>query len=304
VSAKTEYLEREQRYARPVAIVTALGVSLFVVAAIGPALAGMTTSGRDAQQLRDFHDHASGLLAFSIVSAIAVLLVTPCLVYLFRAARARNPRVRREMIGLIYIGFVLLAVSLVLSWVARHDTANMFVQEVAGRKFPSHFAKGLLDDSSLGQTAGALLLPAALALITSTIYVSLQALRTGLLTRFWGTFGMAVGAGFLFLGPIGIVLWLAYVAVLIGGWLPSGRPPAWTTGEAMPWPKPGEQPQRGAGGDPSSPGREPGGDPAAPGRAAEEAAGIGSVVEGEAQPVQRQPGERRKRKRRQQPDSG
>jgi uncharacterized membrane protein len=200
------------------------------------------------------------------------------------------------MIGLIYIGFVLLAVSVVLSWVARHDTANTFVQEVAGRKFPSRFAKGLLDDSSLGQTAGALLLPAALALITSTIYVSLQAQRTGLLTRFWGTFGMAVGAGFLFLGPIGIVLWLAYVAVLIGGWLPSGRPPAWTTGEAMPWPKPGEQPQR-PGGDPAAPGSEagPGGDPAAPGREAEEAAGGGP----EAQPVQRQPGERRKRKRRQ-----
>jgi hypothetical protein len=290
VSTKAETLEREERTARPVAIVSLVGCALFIVSALGEPLAGVSTGGRNAQQLHDFHDHATAVAVFSWLSAIAALLMVPALVYLFQAARARNPGMRRELIGLIFIGFVFFAVSIIIGWIARHDVSNTFVREVGGRKFPDHYASGLLDDSGTGKAAATLVLPAVLGIIVSLIYTSLQAMRTGLLTRFWGTLGMALGAAFLILGPLAalfVALWLGYVSLLIGGWLRRGRPPAWAAGEAMPWPKPGEEPERG-----------PGSDPAAPGSGAEEAAGS-AVVEGEARPVPRQRGERRKRKRRQ-----
>jgi hypothetical protein len=81
----------------------------------------------------------------------------------------------------------------------------------------------------------------ALCLIVGLFYTALWAMRTGVLSRFWAAFGMALGVTVL----IGIVLflfvWLAYIGLLIGGWVPGGRPPAWDAGEAVPWPTPGEK---------------------------------------------------------------
>jgi hypothetical protein len=273
---KAEFLDREQQTARAVAIATLSGCALMIISLFGPQLVGLSSSDRDAEQLRDFHAHAGSLLIFAILSAIGVLLLIPGFVYLLRAARDRNPKVRKEMIYLVFLGFGVLAVSLVISWAARNEAANSFVNAMPRPKFPSHSANGLLDDSSLGQAAAGLILPAALGIIASGVYTGLQCTRAGLMTRFWGTFGMAVSVGVLFLGPIGVALWMIYVGLLIGNWLPRGRPPAWAAGEAIPWPRPGE----------------------APTASAPERADGNGVVEGEAKPVPRQRGERRKRKQR------
>lgn len=71
------------------------------------------------------------------------------------------------------------------------------------------------------------------------VYTCLHAMRTGLLTRFWGSLGMALGAvSLLFLQFT--VIWFIYAGLLFAGWVPGGRPRAWETGEAVPWPAPGE----------------------------------------------------------------
>ena len=82
-----------------------------------------------------------------------------------------------------------------------------------------------------------------LGLTFAIVYTALWALRTGLLTRFWGAFGIAVGAIFAIsfgteLTVLGFV-WFIYVGLLLAGWVPGGRPPAWAAGEARPWPKGG-----------------------------------------------------------------
>ena len=78
------------------------------------------------------------------------------------------------------------------------------------------------------------------------VYVPLQAQRTGLLTRFFATLGMALGVSSLFIVPA-----LSLLALMIWfGWLgftdprpgAAARPPAWDAGEAIPWPRPGEAP--------------------------------------------------------------
>lgn len=83
----------------------------------------------------------------------------------------------------------------------------------------------------------------ALSLLVAFLYTGLWAMRTGLLTRFWGSLGMVAGFGFLlgnvlFLVP---VAWLVYLGFMMFGATPGGRPPAWAAGEAIPWPTPGEK---------------------------------------------------------------
>jgi hypothetical protein len=66
-------------------------------------------------------------------------------------------------------------------------------------------------------------------------------MRTGLLTRFWGSLGMALGVAALLLRVEFTMIWFIYFGFLLLGRLPGGRPPAWDAGEAVPWPTPGEK---------------------------------------------------------------
>ena len=70
----------------------------------------------------------------------------------------------------------------------------------------------------------------------AVVYTALWTLRTGLLTRFWGSLGIALGAVFV-LFTIFSLVWFIYLGLLLIGWVPGGRPPAWASGEAMPWQK-------------------------------------------------------------------
>ena len=83
-------------------------------------------------------------------------------------------------------------------------------------------------------------LAAQLALGFAFVMICLNAMRVGLLTRFMGVLGIIVGV--LFVVPLApgppVVqsFWLAALAALFAGRWPSGVPPAWTTGHAVPWP--------------------------------------------------------------------
>jgi hypothetical protein len=81
----------------------------------------------------------------------------------------------------------------------------------------------------------------ALGFVFALFYTCLWSMRTGLLSRFWGSLGMALGiATLLGLLPF-LLIWLAYIAFLFLGVVPGGRPPAWEAAEAMPWQTPGEK---------------------------------------------------------------
>jgi hypothetical protein len=77
------------------------------------------------------------------------------------------------------------------------------------------------------------------------VIICLNAMRVGLLTRFMGILGIIVGV--LFVVPLApgppVVqsFWLAALAALFAGRWPSGIPPAWITGRAVPWPSQQEQ---------------------------------------------------------------
>jgi hypothetical protein len=105
------------------------------------------------------------------------------------------------------------------------------------------FANDLIDDSSTVKTGAGLRFPAILGLLIGLIYIPLWAMRTGLLPRFWATLGMALGASLILLpfGILGVVIWFAALGLMLGGWWPGPRPPAWEAGEAIPWLRPEEE---------------------------------------------------------------
>ena len=106
-------------------------------------------------------------------------------------------------------------------------------------------ANDTTSNASTLKIAQALLFPAVLGLVVMMIYVPLQAQRVGLLTRFFGSFGMALGASLILILPVallGVLIWTGYLGLLFVGRVPKGRPPAWEAGEAIAWQRPGEEP--------------------------------------------------------------
>ena len=162
------------------------------------------------------------------------------LFFLFKAAQARTDRVRGMLIGLVVLGPVILAVQGLITWSGQTDVAAQFVEQAPGVGDIYSLAENLREDSGGLQTAAGLLLPGMLALIFSMIYTPLWAVRTGLLTRFFGTLGMALGASLLFILQIALLADPLLARLLrpaaVRAACPSGRPPAWDAGEAIPWP--------------------------------------------------------------------
>jgi hypothetical protein len=305
-------IERERRWARPAAIAALGGLLLLVVGLIQRA--SVPGDDQTADQLRAFHDHAGALSVSAVLTGLAFLLWTIPLLYLFRAAQARNPRVQRALVAFCIIGPALIGAQNIVNGLAISSVASDFVErsgEEPERPLPEFgrqvardprsiervtfhtdsdtleveqadgafyraqyepgvedqllsrvddvgidneddagggpqdaFAERLLDDSG-GVTVGrSLLFPALLGMIIVMVYTPLQALRAGLLTRFFATLGMALGASLILLpqAPVLIGLWFGYLGLLFLGRVPGGRPPAWEAGEAIPWPRPGEEP--------------------------------------------------------------
>lgn len=110
------------------------------------------------------------------------------------------------------------------------------------RKLEDDAASRATRDATLAPLATGLGLAGAFGFVVALLYTGLWAMRTGLLSRFWGSVGMVAGIAFL-LGPLFLValVWFVYFGLLCLGLVPGGRPPAWEEGEAVPWPTPGEK---------------------------------------------------------------
>jgi hypothetical protein len=105
-------------------------------------------------------------------------------------------------------------------------------------------AENFQQDASTRNLTVGLGLAGALGFTISIVYIALWTMRVGLMTRFWGSLGMALGAVSI-LFPQFTLLWFIFIGFLITGFVPGGRPPAWEAGEAVPWPPPGTPPENG-----------------------------------------------------------
>ena len=244
MSDRSVELDRERALARPAAIAAFAAVALYVVSVIVEESSGLKTGGPESEQLLSFDDNSGTLLLATCIRSLGFLLMALPLFHLFRAARLRSERVRPEMVGFAFFGPVLLALQGVLSWFATRAVANEFVDQMGGSAGPAALAERLVDDNSFHEVASYLAIPAVFALAVGMLYISLQAMRTGLLTRFAGSLGMALGVAMILILPIALLLtmfWLILLGLTFIGKVPGGRPPAWDAGKAIPWPTPGEK---------------------------------------------------------------
>jgi hypothetical protein len=254
----------EQRWSLPAAL-AAFGAIVFVIAAIIVASQGVGSGSGDSELLRNVDAHQGAQIASSILQAIGVGLLAVPLYYLFRAARSRSETMRSQLVGIVIAAPLFLAVLAILSGVSTLNAASDFVSTEVPKLEAKNIDLGSekADEAASDQITEAPLRPLAavfglggqIGFLVAMVYTCLHAMRTGLLTRFWGSLGMALGAvSFIFFQFA--LLWFAYLGLVIAGWVPRGRPPAWASGEAIPWPSPGESAVKTVEGGPGIPGSE------------------------------------------------
>jgi hypothetical protein len=258
--SKDEVLAWEERWSRPAGIAALMAI-VFVIGSI--IVASKVGGGDgDSELLRNVDAHSGSQILSSILQGIGVALLALPLYVLFTAARNRSDRVRGQLVGVVVAGPLFLAVAAVLIGVTTVDAAGDFVTNVVpellkeGKDLGSDFANEKATDTITGSSLHGLAvgfgIGGQIGLVIGFAYTSMWAMRTGLLTRFWGSLGVALGiVSFLFFQFA--LLWFVYLGLLFLGWVPGGRPPAWQSGKAEPWPSPGERAaeKMGVGGDPS-----------------------------------------------------
>ena len=205
--------------------------------AIEPALNGQVAPRVDPRSggLLFLHDKSPQLIAAAVVSAIGTLLMGYLLYYLYRAVKARRPEMPAAARYLAIGGPIVVA----LAGVGRQIASAVETSDFAAGTDRSSAAVEQVQDSTAFVAAGTLGFAGQLALAFAFVLISLNAMRVGLLTRFMGVLGIIVGILFIIpVGPLPVVqaFWLIALGALVAMRWPGGQPPAWSTGNAEPWP--------------------------------------------------------------------
>ncbi len=188
-----------------------------------------------AEYLRKVHLHPSDNLITGSLGAAALLLLPLVLVYLYRVTKYRRPQTPAFVVVLAVIGPVLLGVAGVAYQIDLTHVAKDFVALPAAQQ-TKKTADHVLDGNTL-KIYGLAFTFAGLAVAASLVFINLNAMRAGLVTRFLGVVGIIAGVLFVLGGPAQILelFWLLAIgAILLDRW-PGGRGPAWAALEERPW---------------------------------------------------------------------
>ncbi len=250
LSYEARVRDRQSKVALAAGILLVLA---FALQAFGPHA---KVSEFTVELLNDSHRSVLNILG-AVLNGAGYLALAWTVSFLQRCSHARNPERAKRWVGTtawVGAGLVALA-SLILAIVVavkEHQFATSGAQTYAQ-------ANALMSTPLLTVLQVAALL-GNFVLALPLVLMSLNALQTGLLTKFLGYLG--VFAGFLIAFPIFQIpivqgYWLAAVAYLLSGRWPSGVPPAWSTGRAQPWPSSAETRARRAAGAGAKPGAKP-----------------------------------------------
>jgi len=234
--ATAEILQAEARE-RPRMAVVAIVAAVFTLAG---SLVGQIASSGSPKNLPAgllfYHDHQATQYVGAACSVIGAIAIAFVLDFLLRATRARNPALPWQIRPLPWIGAIGVAIFTAVYQIALAVNVEHFATQ--GTQTYEEARKAI--EAGVPPVVGPLV---QLALALAIVMIAVNAMRVGLLTRFLGYLGAISGALFLIaLVPIPIVqaYWLGALAMLFAGRSPSGTPPAWQSGEAIPWPSPAE----------------------------------------------------------------
>jgi uncharacterized membrane protein YgcG len=278
-TARRQIVAWESRWFVPVGL-TAFAAAILIIAS-NVVVSGLTNNGHQSEFLTSAHEHGGTVAAYAALQALGFLLLLPPLYFLFRATAARSDRFRRQLVGVVIAAPIFFAIAAIITGFVTSDAASKFAgdevpakmtkQEAAkecreeakdkgAKAFGEEWDAGSspqanceeteieddraeqsLSKSGLQGLGFGFGLAARLGFAVAMLYTCLYAMRVGLLSRFWGSLGMALGVAALILAPEFALIFFVYFGLLAIGRLPGGRPPAWAAGEAVPWPTPGEK---------------------------------------------------------------
>ena len=182
-------------------------------------------------------DNLPMIVGARLVTAVALALMGLTMVYLYRSTKARNADVNKVALIASISGAVLAVIAGTVAALGLAQDVSAFAD--AARQSEAAARDALADPFTTGAVQLAGLGSAILGL--GIALTALNAMRVGLLTRFMGILGVIVGV-LSFLPqlegqlPFVKIFWLVALGALFLDRWPGGRPPAWQTGEAQPWP--------------------------------------------------------------------
>lgn len=243
----TEQVKYESRVRMRYAVLAAVAGVLIVVQAAVQLSGPHTTVDELTLDLITAHRRFPLDLIGAIIDAVALISLAGTLSWLASISRARNtgfkPWTRWVAVaGALLSGLMAVAYAIVIA-----EKASQFVSS-------GHQTFLEADRLTTGGLVTVLPLLAQLGSLLLTggfIWIALNGMRVGLLTRFMGYVGVLAGALVLFpIGsPVPVVqgFWLLALGVLFAGRWPSGTPAAWEAGVAVPWAPVGQPREAGAG---------------------------------------------------------
>jgi hypothetical protein len=267
VTTPDKALEWEERQGPRAAIAAALGALLVIGSGVGTYevfkdapvtgfVDSLVRAGREGgigslpslrtKYFQFYDDRAFTVLLTAVGRGLGFVAIAFMLTYLGTAVRNRASGFRSFWIYVALAGGLLGALATIAFTVGTSS-------EISGFLNGPHTVDraGDVGQSSLLVAAQLIGIPgtqaiglSSLALGMGWVVICLNAMRLGLLTRFMGVLGVICGALIVLpiLSPLPIVqtFWLGAMAVLLAKRWPNGLPPAWTTGEAQPWPSQAE----------------------------------------------------------------
>lgn len=242
-AAVRDQVDWESRWAKPAAAAAVISV-LFDIATIVvgriPTLDYELLDEADdnLKILTGINDHSGAFLASAAFNVLSLIALAGVLFYLSRAVLARRLGLPRPLVWLGVIGALLYAAASVLTAIHRVDAADQLIAQQFTHSLGqlAHQADQMIDDSTVPMTF--LGFVGQITLAIAFIFISINAMRVGLMTRLMGTFGVIIGVLYvipLLAGPVMQMLWLLALGVLFLGRWPGGRGLAWETGEAIEW---------------------------------------------------------------------
>lgn len=216
----------------------AAGVLVLVSALVG-LLGPQSRVSETTVALIYAHRRAGLDIGGAAINMVGLIAEAVTLNWLWQITHARDSSLRSIVRYLAVAGAVLLGVALCFYTVLNVIKGGQFVSSGLQTYPEAH----RLTSGALFTVPVLVADLGAFALTIGLIWVSLVAMRVGLLPRFLGYVGVFAGILILFPFvqlPVVQVYWLIAVAALFAGRWPSGVPAAWTQGVAVPWPPSGQ----------------------------------------------------------------
>lgn len=231
-----DVLARERRRNPRVGIVAVVSVAASFAALailVGSQRAG-TQATASIRALAQADADTGTMWAAVTLRSVALAATIIVGLHLVRLIDARENVPRALRILALAAPLALIAAT-VASQITLVDAAHVFTEHGARTEAR---AKHLLSDSPSQRLASLATIGAAAAFAVWLGWTALAAARVGLTTKFMGYFGVggAVASVIVPIAGQGMVIgWLGSIGVLLLGWWPGGRGPAWSTGQVGPW---------------------------------------------------------------------